>query len=340
MENDVKYFRELVDHYRSRFSGSPDKPNESTEATVRSLWFCAAGKPVSTETAMTLDLPVLAAESHQKLGELLKLREDGVPLAYITGRQEFMGLEYTCSNQALIPRKETEILGNAVCDLLNRAIPPVEGGLQVLDLCTGSGNLACAIAVHCPVSVVFGVDISQEAIDLAAVNAKQLGCADRVRFSCGDLFEPFESKGLDHFFDLIMCNPPYIDPSRLPSMSPEIIAHEPRLAFDGGPLGVRVLLRLLHEAPRFLKPGGWLAFEVGLGQGNGMMRRLSRDARFAKVNGFPDGAGNVRTIVGQFRGDVPGASSGEAALDSEAEKKTVLTESKSSRVGQAKPSNY
>src|SRR5579862_5313564 len=111
MENDVlTYFTELVDHYRSRFSGSPDKPNETAEATVRSLWFCAAGKPVSAQTAMTLDLPVLAAESRQKLGELLKLRENGVPLAYITGRQEFMGLEYTCSNQALIPRKETEIL--------------------------------------------------------------------------------------------------------------------------------------------------------------------------------------------------------------------------------------
>jgi release factor glutamine methyltransferase len=316
MEIEVfKYLKELVDHYRFRFSSSPDKPNESTEATVRSLWLCAAGKPVSAETAMTLDLPVLTTESRQKLDELLKLREEGVPLAYLTGRQTFMGLEYVCNSHALIPRKETEILGNAVRDLLNRAVPLAEGCLQVLDLCTGSGNLACAVATHCPLSVVFGVDISHEAIQLADVNAKQLGCDDRLRFSCGDLFAPFESKEFHQFFDLIMCNPPYIDPSKMPSMSPEIIAHEPRLAFDGGPLGVRVLWRLLHEAPRFLKPGGWLAFEVGVGQGNGMMRRLSRDTRFSKVNGFPDGAGNVRAIVGQFRGDVLDEGPGESASD-------------------------
>lgn len=307
MEKEVsELFKKIVDQYQGRFAVSSDKPNESTEANVRSLWLCAAGHPVSADLAMTLDLPVLNAESHQKLNELLNLRLAGTPLAYLSGRQNFMGLEFACSNQALIPRKETEILGEAVCELLAREILPVRPQPQVLDLCTGSGNLACAIATRCPASVVFGVDISAEAIQLAAVNAKQLGCSDRVRFSCGDLFQPFETEGFAGFFDLIVCNPPYIDPSKLPSMSPEIIAHEPRLAFDGGPLGVRVLLRLLHDAPRFLKNGGWLAFEVGLGQGNGTLKRLSKDTRFSGVKGFTDVAGNIRAIMGQFTGDARG----------------------------------
>src|SRR5690348_1979274 len=252
----LELFTKIVEQYQGRFVVSADKPNESAEATVRSLWLCAAGKPVSADAAMALDLPALNPESHQKLTELLDRRLAGTPLAYLTGRQSFMGLEYACSNQALIPRKETEILGEAVCELLTREILPNRAQPQVLDLCTGSGNLACAIATRCPTSVVFGVDISAEAIQLAAVNAKQLGCSDRVRFSCGDLFQPFETEEFAGFFDLIVCNPPYIDPSRLSSMNPEIIAHEPKLAFDGGPLGVRILLRLLHEAPRFLKSGG------------------------------------------------------------------------------------
>jgi release factor glutamine methyltransferase len=296
-----KYFQELVDHYRARFRASPDKPNETAEGTVRGLWLCAAGTPVSADSAMERELPVLSAQSQQKLNELLKLRESGVPLAYLTGRQRFMGLECICTVQALIPRKETEILGNAVCDLLNREIPRGHGGpFQVLDLCTGSGNLACVIATRFPHSAIFGADISREAIELASINAQQSGCSERVKFFCGDLFAPFES---DHFyrsFDLIVCNPPYIDPSKLSSMHPEIIAHEPKLAFDGGPLGVRLLWRLLDDAPRFLKDGGWLAFEVGDGQGNGIVRRLSKDPHFTKVNGLRDGAGHIRAIVGKF----------------------------------------
>ncbi|MGH7972937.1 MAG: peptide chain release factor N(5)-glutamine methyltransferase, partial [Limisphaerales bacterium] len=297
----AEYFQELMDSYRTRFVATTDKPNESAEATLRGLWLCAAGNPVSAEAALTMELPPLTHESRLKFEELLKQRENGIPLAYLIGRQRFMGLEYICTSQALIPRKETEILGNAVCGLFKSEIRLREGPARVLDLCTGSGNLACAIALHCPVSVVFGVDISAEAIELATVNAQQLGCGDRVKFSCGDLFAPFESPQFHEFFDLIVCNPPYIDPSKLPSMSPEIIAHEPKLAFDGGPLGVRILWRLLQDAHRFLKPGGWLAFEVGLGQGDGIVRRLLRNPHFINVQGVRDAAGNIRAIVGQLK---------------------------------------
>lgn len=296
-----EYFQQLVEHYRLRLVASPDKPNESPEATIRGLWLCACGVPVSADAAMHQELPALTPESREKLLQLLDQRERGIPLAYLTGRQRFMGLDYICSNQALIPRKETEILGEAVRALFNQKALPGDGPIHVLDLCTGSGNLACAIATHYPASVVFGVDISSEAIELAATNARHLGCSERVKLVCGDLFVPFESPRFHNFFDLIMCNPPYIDPSKLPSMAPEIIDHEPKLAFDGGPLGMRVLWRLLQDAPRFMKAGGWLAFEVGVGQGTGMLRRLSKNPHFANAKGLEDGAGNVRAIVGQLK---------------------------------------
>ena len=290
----------LVAMYQSRFRASPDKPNETAEATLRALWLCAAGIAASAEQAMNLELPSLKVEQQQKLEKLLELREQGTPLAYLTGRQRFMGLEFICSNQALIPRKETEILGAAACNLLTQEILPAGGQMKVLDLCTGSGNLACAVAKHAPSSAVFGVDLSSEAIRLAGINALQLGCGDRVKFFCGDLFGPLESEEFYESFDLIVCNPPYITTFKLASMSGEIVAHEPKMAFDGGPLGVAVLWRLLHDIPRFLKPRGWFAFEVGAGQGDAIVRRLLRNPRFAKVTGRHDGAGNVRAIVGQF----------------------------------------
>jgi release factor glutamine methyltransferase len=315
-------FEELVAAYQCRFRASPDKPNETAEAIVRGLWLCAAGIAVSADRAMTIGLPPLTGEQQQGLKKLLELREQGTPLAHLTGRQQFMGLEFICSEQALIPRKETEILGAAVCDLLTREIARGDGHIKVLDLCTGSGNLACAVAKHAPSSVVFGVDLSPEAVELAGMNALQLGCCARVKLFCGDLFAPVESEAFYHTFDLVMCNPPYITTAKLATMNQEIVAHEPRMAFDGGPLGVGVLWRLLHDAPRFLKPHGWLAFEVGAGQGDAMFRRLSRNTRFDRITGLKDGAGTIRAIVGQVINTNAGNDS-KGADDTVSSKKPV-----------------
>jgi len=309
MTDDVKKgLEDLMARYGSRIQALPDKPEESLEATVRGLWLSAAGIPVPAEKAMTMELPGLSGPQQQKLTELLEKREQGTPLAHLTGRQLFMGLEYICSGQALIPRKETEILGNAARKLLAEEILPARSEPQVLDLCTGSGNVACALAKGVPSSRVFAVDLAPEAVELAGMNARQLGCGDRVKLFCGDLFAPFESAQFQHFFDLITCNPPYITTAKLASLNPEIIGHEPKLAFDGGPLGVRILWRLLQDAPRFLRAGGWLAFEVGLGQGQGLLQRLRKNSQYTKVSGMPDGAGNIRAIVAQISGAVSGNS--------------------------------
>ncbi|HEV2395177.1 MAG TPA: HemK/PrmC family methyltransferase [Verrucomicrobiae bacterium] len=287
----------LVEEYRGKIPSLADKPEETMEATVRALWSCAGGNPVSAERAMEIDLPVLSEGQDKALEGLLKSRADGVPLAHLTGRQRFMGLEFICNGQALIPRKETEILGNAARSLLTDDILPGNQRPRVLDLCTGSGNLACAIAVLAPSCEVFAADLSPEAIELARENTRQLGCSDRVKIFAGDLFAPFECETFYGFFDLIVCNPPYVASAKVAVMHPELSGHEPKLAFDGGPFGVGVIWRVARDAPRFLKRKGWLAFEVGLGQGLGLGERLSNNGVYAAARGVEDKRGNVRALV-------------------------------------------
>lgn len=295
-------FAELCREFGGKFVALPDKPEETVEATVRALWFLATGQRLSADKALELVLPSLTGEGLEKLKALMEQRLHGVPLAHLTGRQSFMGLEFICNRDALIPRKETEILAGEACALLEREILPSNPKPRVLDLCCGSGNVACTIACKVPSCVVMAADLSSEAVELAKENARALECAERVTFRAGDLFAPFELEEYLRSFDLITCNPPYITSGKLTSMPAEIIRHEPRLAFDGGPLGVGVLWRLWREAPRFLKEKGWMAFEVGLGQGQQVLQRLSKSAQYTSVRGVADKAGNPRAIVCKVAG--------------------------------------
>ena len=293
--------REVMDKicqsYRGRLVMLPDKPEETVEATVRALWLCAAGVQVSARKALEIDLAPLSVPQLRELEALLEQRLLGAPLAHLTGRQSFMDLEFVCTKDALIPRRETELLATAACQLLSTEITTQKP--RVLDLCCGSGNVACAVASRVPSCEVVATDLSPEAVLLAKENARRLGCSKRLTFAVGDLFGPVASD--EHFagFDLITCNPPYITTGKLASLPQEIIGHEPRLAFDGGPLGVAVMWRLLQEAPRFLKDHGWLAFEVGLGQGTGMLNRVVRLAQYTNVRAVSDEAGNPRAILAQ-----------------------------------------
>ncbi|GAB3786286.1 peptide chain release factor N(5)-glutamine methyltransferase [Dyella agri] len=271
----------------------PDKPEENPDNTLHALWHAAAGQPRSVATAMQAALPPLADEARQNLRELVERRLAGEPLAYLTSRGHFMGLELLAGPDALIPRTETELLARACTELLQSAL--AHHPVRVIDVCTGSGNLAFAIAHHVPGAEVFGADISAEAIALATRNREHLGLS-RVALRCGDLLAPFDA-GFDGTVDLVVCSPPYILSTKVEQMAREISAHEPRLAFDGGPLGVSILLRLLEESPRLLRAGGWLAFEAGLGQGPAMHRRLERDSHYDEVRACTDERGDIRAIL-------------------------------------------
>ncbi|MCC5858725.1 MAG: peptide chain release factor N(5)-glutamine methyltransferase [Ectothiorhodospiraceae bacterium] len=270
----------------------PDKPDETPESTLRYLWLTAAGVPVAVGEPVSGALPELDAPARERLQRLIAQRVEGVPLAHLVGRQLFMGLPFRVSRSALVPRRETEILARAALERL--AADPVEAPL-VVDLCTGCGNLALTVAHRVPGARVYGSDLSPEAVALATKNARELGC-EQVRFLVGDLAGPFDQPEFHGQVDLLLCNPPYISTGKVNTLHPEIAAHEPRLAFDGGPFGVGIVQRLITEAPRLLRPGGWLLFEVGLGQGELLARRLARNPAFDQVVNHPDDNGDVRAL--------------------------------------------
>ena len=269
-----------------------DLPEETADTTLRALWHAAAGQPLSASAASETMLPPLDDEGLQRLRQLAARRLAGTPLAHLTGRQRFLDMELLAAPGALVPRRETELLAREAIAIA-AALPL---GALVVDTCTGCGNVALALARHGPARMrVYGADLSDEAIALARENARHLGLAQQVAFECGDLLAPFETDAFLGRVSLLTCNPPYISSGRVDDLGHA--GREPRLAFDGGPLGVAILLRLLQEAPRMLADGGWLAFEVGLGQGAAFARRLQSSAEWDTVRSATDANGEVRVLL-------------------------------------------
>ena len=297
MQHDELY-RVLLSQFETHLEILKDKPEETPVSTLRALWFTAAGDTRSVQAAETGELPALNDDEAEQLKIFTQKRLQGVPLAHIIQRQQFMGVELLAGPEALVPRKETELLGHAALDLI-KEINAINGSSVVMDVCTGAGNLAIAYAVHAPESRVFAADLSIDAVNLARRNAEFVGVANRVEFRDGDLLTPFDQIDFLNSVDLLSCNPPYISSAKVDTMHFEIAKHEPRLAFDGGPFGVKILQRLIQESPRYIKPGGWLAFEVGHGQGPAWAKRINNHKDFSAAHVVNDDAGEIRVILAQ-----------------------------------------
>ena len=188
------------------------------------------------------------------------LRTSHCPLQYITGRQEFYGLSFQVNTDVLIPRPETELLVEKVLALS-------EPGDEVLDLGTGSGCIAVAVAHERPDVSVTAADVSRFALDTARQNAKQNKCS--VEFIESDLFDQ-----VDGSFDRIVSNPPYIRRDEIDTLMPEVSKYEPKIALDGGEDGLAFYRLIIEEAPAYLKPGGTLAFEIGHDQADDVTHML------------------------------------------------------------------
>jgi release factor glutamine methyltransferase len=204
--------------------------------------------------------------------ELARERASGTPLAYLLGTQTFCGHELLAAPGALVPREETELLARAAVEACLAAGPAP----AVVDMCTGSGNLAVAIALACPSARVWASDLTESCVDLARRNVARFGLGERVQALQGDLFAPLAGLGLEGSVDVLVCNPPYISSGRLGRDRAELLLHEPREAFDGGPYGLSIHQRVVREAPAFLRPGGCLLFEFGLGQERQLERLFAR----------------------------------------------------------------
>ena len=293
-------FSDLLKEVERFWTPLPDKPEETPERLLSALWSTACGMPMSADRALPARLPQLDSASLERLRGLIERKKSGVPLAHLTERQTFLGMEFLAGPEALIPRKETEILGRAALVKIG-CMAKKRGPLLVVDVCTGSGNLALAYAYYEPQAHVFGSDLSPEALELARRNLGFLGLGKRVELRLGDLLEPFESPEFLGRCDFLSCNPPYISSAKVKEMHPEISRHEPQAAFNGGAYGVSILMKLVKNAPRFLRPGGWLGFEVGHGQGAGLARQLERNPAFAAVETYSDPGGEIRAILAKSR---------------------------------------
>ena len=208
-----------------------------------------------------------------------------IPLQQITGRAWFMGLEFEVSDQVLTPRFDTECLVEEVERLL---VP----GMRILDLCTGSGCILLSLLARNPQIDGVGTDLSAGALQVACRNRDRLGV--QAQLIQGDLFEHVTGS-----FDVIVSNPPYIPSKEIGGLMPEVRDHEPVMALDGGADGLDFYRRIIREAAGYLKPGGWLAFEIGCSQGEDLVRLLS-EAGYTGVRTGRDLAGQVRTAFGQL----------------------------------------
>lgn len=270
----------------------PDKSEENPDNTLRALWFAAAGQHLSPIVAAQHQLPELNAEELTTLSELVAQRLSGVPLAHLTERQHFLGMEYIVNKGLYIPRKETELLASVAIATANSI--QTASDITLIDLCTGIGTVALAVAHHCGNVRVLGSDIYTPAIEAAHINSAHFNLTQRATFYNADLFAPFES--LQGAVDIIVSAPPYITSTKVKNMAEEIAQHEPEEAFDAGPFGLSIFNQLIALAPKYLRAGGFLIFECGLGQGDFLAKRIGGNKSYASVEKFCDEQGNVRVL--------------------------------------------
>ncbi|MDY0167640.1 MAG: peptide chain release factor N(5)-glutamine methyltransferase [Thermoguttaceae bacterium] len=235
------------------------------------------------------------ALTQEELEALVAKRREGVPLEYILGKAVFMGLQLDCSPGALIPRAETELLARTTLDLI-QARQTDQSRLTAVDMGTGSGNIAVALAVHTQDVDVLACDVSPEAVDLARRQVAKFKLQDRISLFCGDLYEPLLAAGYQGQVDLVVCNPPYLPTSTLAQLAREIVEHEPVVALDAGPYGINIFRRLIAGAAEVLKPDGVLVFEIGAGQEKLVARLLEGCGAYPQIAYHHDAAGQVRVV--------------------------------------------
>lgn len=230
---------------------------------------------------MDEEIPVDEMKEYESV---LKKRAERVPLQYITGEQEFMGLTFYVNSNVLIPRQDTETL---VEEALNLAKP----GMRILDMCTGSGCIIISILKNKSDVKGMGCDISKQALIVAKENAKLNNV--NVAFEYSDLFENIEGK-----FDMIVSNPPYIRSAEIPSLMPEVAQFEPLTALDGSEDGLEFYRRIIKESKNYLNADGYIIFEIGNDQGEAVSNMLTY-AGYNNVRVIKDLAHNDRVVCAQ-----------------------------------------
>lgn len=230
-----------------------------------------------------------------KLREMVKRRVAGEPLQYITGEVEFCGLKLLVDKRVLIPRPETELLVEAVAERLKAESGERKAGVKVVDVGTGSGCIAIALAKKLPEAEITAVDVSPEALEVARWNGKLHQIEKNVRFLESDLLQELPSSFV---VEAIVSNPPYIADGELAKLPKEVRDFEPVRALAAGEDGLKVIRRLVMDARRILSPSGFMALEIGAGQRKAVEDIFGQQG-FAVVEVVKDLQGHERVIVAQ-----------------------------------------
>lgn len=247
--------------------------------------------------ASGLEMAALIARDQQRIPLLayddynahISRRLKAEPVARILGEKEFWGLPIKVSPATLVPRPETETLVEAV---LSKIDSPDQCEIAIADLGTGSGAIAIALLKELPKARAVATDISDEALDVARLNAVRLGVSDRIKFKRVDY-----AKGPNERFHAVVANPPYVASSAIGALAPEIRDYDPRTALDGGPDGLAGYRAILQRTDSLLDEGGYLAFEVGYDQSDAV-GRLCAEAGLNEIGVHRDLAGNGRVVTG------------------------------------------
>jgi release factor glutamine methyltransferase len=226
---------------------------------------------------------------------LIRRRLSREPVQYITGIQEFWSMEFIVNPSVLIPRPETEVLMEQAASLREESPDLQEEGVNLLDLGTGCGALAVALAFEFEKASVCASDFSEEALRVARQNAERHGIRDRIDFRCGDLFAPFAGEAIR--FDMILSNPPYIPTEAFEALPPEVRDHEPRSALDGGERGMYHIARILKEAAGYLVPGSWVLVEMDPEQTLQALGIIEETGQFTEQRRIQDYSHRYRVVM-------------------------------------------
>ena len=258
---------------------------------------------------------LLSTESLSSFRNLVKRREEHIPWQYLIGHTEFMSLDFVVNEGVMIPRPETELLVEAALERLSTINCQL---LTALDMGTGCGNIAIALAKALPCQV-YALDISEVALRVARVNAKRLNVEEAITFLPGDIFAlsgpeclpvtrekaapgpGFIPGDLEGKADLMISNPPYVAAGELNRLQPEVSRFEPRVALDGGKDGLKFYLPLIEEAKIFLHPGGYLVLEMGINQAEAVQQIIVEKNQFHYPEIIKDYSGVERVIIAQKR---------------------------------------
>jgi len=256
---------------------------------------------------------LLSAESLSSFRNLIERRKERIPWQYLTGQAEFMARDFLVNEKVLIPRPETEILVEAALKKIksrpavqSRFLTPNSYLPTIVDIGTGCGNIAVTLSKTLPCQV-YALDISESALQVARENAQRLGSGQEITLLQGDMFAlgpPGPGaifRGLEGKVDLLISNPPYVSTSELDSLQPEVSCFEPRAALDGGEDGLKFYPPLIEGAVTFLRPGGYLALEMGINQAKVVERLIIGKNRFHSPEIIKDYSGIERVIIARKR---------------------------------------